>query len=208
MRYQGCSIATLKGLIEYPEKTFREATEDMLNIQFHDILPGDMIAAGEENGLNYARHGLHILNQARADALYALIKGSKPAENNTYPIFVLNPKTYDSEQYIECDMSIIPTDHFTYKDGKLSYIVIYDEEGNKVLSQNIKESSNISIDWRKCVAFKAKLKPLSVTRFTAKTEIRDAPEYPINKDVYIISRFVVMCLITFHKENITLTKSH
>ena len=87
----------------------------MLNIQFHDILPGDMIAAGEENGLNYARHGLHILNQARADALYALIKGSKPAENNTYPIFVLNPKTYDSEQYIECDMSIIPTDHFTDK---------------------------------------------------------------------------------------------
>lgn len=180
-----CSIAALKGLIEYPEKTFREATEDMLNIQFHDILPGDMIVAGEENGLNYARHGLHILNQARADALYALIKGSKPAENNTYPIFVLNPKTYDSEQYIECDMSIIPTDHFTDKDGKLSYLVIYDEEGNKVLSQNIKESSNISIDWRKCVAFKAKLKPLSVTRFTAKTEIRDAPEYPINKDVVI-----------------------
>ncbi len=180
-----CSIAALKGLIEYPEKTFREATEDMLNIQFHDILPGDMIVAGEENGLNYARHGLHILNQARADALYALIKGSKPAENGTYPIFVLNPKTYESEQYVECDMSILPTDHFTDMDGKLSYLVIFDEDGNRVLSQNIKESSNIAIDWRKCVAFKAKLKPLGVTRFTAKTEVRDVIECPINKDVII-----------------------
>ena len=180
-----CSIAALKGLIEYPQKTFREATEDMLNIQFHDILPGDMIVAGEENGLNYARHGLHILNQARADALYALIKGSEPAKEGTYPIFVLNPKTYEVEQYVECDMSILPTNHYSDKDGKMSFLVIYDEEGNEVLSQNIKESSNISMDWRKCVVFKAKLKPLGITRFTAKTEVRDVKEYPVNEDVVI-----------------------
>ena len=180
-----CSIAALKGLIDYPQETFREATEDMLNIQFHDILPGDMVVAGEENGLNFARHGIHILNQARADALFALIKGSKPAIEGEYPIFVLNPKTYESEQYVECDMSIIRTEHFADKDGKFSYLVIYDEDGNEVLSQNIKESSNISLDWRKRIVFKANLKPLGITRFTAKTEVRDVKGCPANKDVII-----------------------
>lgn len=180
-----CSIASLKGVMKYPDKIFREATEDMLNIQFHDILPGDMVVAGEENGMMFANHGLHLLNQARADALYGMIKGSKIAEEGTYPVFVLNPKTYEVEQYAEVDMSILPTDHYTDVDGKQSYLVVYDEEGNEVLSQNIKESSNIAIDWRKHAIFKGKLKPLSVTRFTLKTEVRDVPTYPVNEDVII-----------------------
>ena len=180
-----CSIASLKGVMEYPEKIFREATEDMLNIEFHDILPGDMIFAGEENGLNYANHGLHILNQARADALFGLIKGQEVAKEGTYPVFVLNPKTYEAEQYVECDMSIIPTDHYTDVDGKQSFLVVYDENGNEVLAQNIKESSNIGLDWRKRVVFKAKLKPLSITRFTVKTEVRDVPSFKVNEDVIV-----------------------
>ncbi|MBQ7994991.1 MAG: hypothetical protein IJ247_02075 [Bacilli bacterium] len=177
------SIASLKGAIVYPDKVFRDVTEDMLNIQFHDILPGDMIKSGEENGLTYANHGLHLLNQVRADAFYGLIKGQEVAKENTYPILVFNPKTYNEEQYVECEMSIIRSEH--YEDGLHTILHIYDEEGNEMPSQMIKESSNLTLDWRKRVIFKANLKPLSITRFNAVSELVPMKKLDYSKDVHI-----------------------
>lgn len=174
------SIASLKGAMEYPTEVFEEVTEDMLNVQFHDILPGDMIKAGEDNGFTYINHGLHLLNQVRANAFFALCKGQKVAEPDTYPIMVFNPKTYGGKQLVTCDLSIIPTDYY---EEELSYLEIYDEDGNLLSSQNVKESSNISIDWRKRVVFEADLKPLSISRFTAKTVVRKKPVYESNKDI-------------------------
>lgn len=174
------SIASLKGAMEYPTKVFDDVTEDMLNVQFHDILPGDMIKAGEDNGFTYINHGLHLLNQVRADAFFALCKGQAVAEPGTYPIMVFNPKTYKGKQLVVCDMSIIPTEYF---ENEWSFLEIYDEKGNLLKSQNIKESSNIAIDWRKRVIFEAELEPLAINRFTAKTVIREKPVYDANKDI-------------------------
>lgn len=174
------SIAALKGALEYPTGVFDDVTEDMLNVQFHDILPGDMIKAGEDNGFTYLNHGLHLLNQVRAAAFFGLCKGQRVAEPGTYPIMVFNPKTYGGKQLVTCDMSIIPTEYF---ENELSYLEIYDEEGNLLASQNVKESSNISIDWRKRVVFEAELKPLSINRFTAKTVVRKKPVYGANEDI-------------------------
>ena len=136
------SIASLKGSYAYPAELLKDVTEDMLNVQFHDILPGDMIRAGEENGFTYINHGLHILNNIRADAFFALCKGQPVAEAGTYPLMVFNPKTTAEKQIIECELSIIPTENYL---EKRSYIEVYDENGNKLKAQTVKEASNLSL---------------------------------------------------------------
>lgn len=174
------SIAALKGIVEYPEEKLREVTEDMLNVQFHDTLPGTCIKEGEDNAFTYINHGLHELDLLRANAMFGLCKGQPVAEPNTYPIMVFNPKTYAGKQMVECELSIIPTDCF---EDSFSQIEIYDAEGRKISSQTVKEGSSISIDWRKKVVFEAELQPLAITRFTAKTIVLPKPQYPVNEDI-------------------------
>lgn len=169
------SLASLKGSYEYPAELLKDVTEDMLNVQFHDILPGDMIRAGEENGFTYINHGLHILNNIRADAFFALCKGQPVAEAGTYPLMVFNPKPTEGKQIIECELSIIPTENYL---ENRSYIEVYDEAGNKLKAQTVKEDSNISIDWRKKVVFEASPAPLGITRYTAKTVVLPVKKYP------------------------------
>ncbi len=168
------SLASLKGSYEYPAELLKDVTEDMLNVQFHDILPGDMIRAGEENGFTYINHGLHILNNIRADAFFALCKGQPVAEAGTYPLMVFNPKPTEGKQIIECELSIIPTENYL---ENRSYIEVYDEAGNKLKAQTVKEGSNISIDWRKKVVFEASPAPLGITRYTAKTVVLPVKKY-------------------------------
>lgn len=173
------SLASLKGSYEYPAELLKDVTEDMLNVQFHDILPGDMIRAGEENGFTYINHGLHILNNIRADAFFALCKGQPVAEAGTYPLMVFNPKPTEGKQIIECELSIIPTENYL---ENRSYIEVYDEAGNKLKAQTVKEGSNISIDWRKKVVFEASPAPFGITRYTAKTVVLPVKKYPAVKE--------------------------
>lgn len=175
------SIASLKGSYTYPADLLKEVTEDMLNVQFHDILPGDMIRAGEENGFTYINHGLHILNNIRADAFFALCKGQPVAEAGTYPLMVFNPKSTAEKQIIECELSIIPTDNYL---ENRSYIEVYDENGEKLKAQTVKEGSNISLDWRKKVVFEATPAAMSITRYTAKTVVLPVKQYPaVTEDI-------------------------
>ena len=175
------SLASLKGSYEYPAELLKDVTEDMLNVQFHDILPGDMIRAGEENGFTYINHGLHILNNIRADAFFALCKGQPVAEAGTYPLMVFNPKSTEGKRIIECELSIIPTENYL---ENRSYIEVYDEAGNKLKAQTVKEGSNISIDWRKKVVFEASPAPLGITRYTAKTVVLPVKKYPaVTEDI-------------------------
>lgn len=175
------SIASLKGILEYPTKLFEEAVEDMMNVQFHDILPGTVVASGETLALTYIQHGMRILNGIRSDAYFALCRGEKVADEGTYPIMVFNPKTYKETQIVECEFSIISTEHF---EEDSSHIEIFDGEGNRLPSQTVKAQPNQSEDWRKKVVFLADLDPLSLNRFTAKTIIKPNVQYPYNQDIY------------------------
>ena len=158
-----CSIASLKGTIDYPVDSFVKVTEDMLNVQFHDLLSGTVIQAGEKDGLNFLGHGKHILNQLRANAFFGLIKGEKVADPDTYPVFVFNPNAYESERYCEAETClVVPWD---YDNAYSALIDVHDENGNLLPCQTIKEESNICMQWRKRVIFKGKLKPMGITRF-------------------------------------------
>ena len=174
------SIATLKGICQYPEEELRLVVEDMMNVQFHDILPGSSVRAGEDNGFTYINHGFHILNQLRATAFFGLCKGEPVAEENTFPIMVFNPRLVAGERLVECELSIIPTELY---EESYTHIEVYDSEGHLLPTQTIKEDSTMPCDFRKKIVFKAELAPLSITRLTAKSVVKPNVEYSYNQDI-------------------------
>jgi len=158
-----CSAAALSGLMEYPEKELSVACEDLLNAEFHDILPGTCIKSGEENGLNLLSHGMLEAERLKTRAFFALSKNQKSAEEGEFPIFVYNAKPYTFKGNIECEYMLADQN---WSETDLSSMELYDENGNPVKFQMIKEESNINLDWRKRMIFEAEIKPFSMARYS------------------------------------------
>lgn len=158
-----CSAAAVRGLIEYPEAELDEVVEDLLNAQFHDVLPGSSVRAGEENGLRLLDHGLLILNRLRARAYFAMANAEPSAAEGEYPVLVMNPNPYEWETEVFCEFSLADQN---WSDTEAYYPRVLDADGNPVPSQLVKEESNLNLDWRKRITFRAKLAPLTLTRFS------------------------------------------
>lgn len=162
-----CSVAALKGLIEYPEKEINEATEDLLTAEFHDVLPGSSIKSGEENGLMILSHGKNILNKLRAKAYFALTSEEPKAKEGEYPFLVFNPNPYEWETEVECEFMLADQN---WSDDIVSSFRVTDSEGNEIPAQFIKETSHLNLDWRKRLVFKARLAPMAISRFSVYVE--------------------------------------
>ncbi|MBO5215363.1 MAG: alpha-mannosidase [Clostridia bacterium] len=158
------SVAYAKGLLpEYPQKEIQTAVEDLLNAQFHDILPGSSIQCGEEGGLRYLNHGLLEAGRAKMHAYFALSQEQKVANEGEYPIVVFNPHPYEIVDNVECEFMLADQN---WDESINSRFSVVDEDGNPVPYQVIKEESNLNLDWRKRIIFEAKLAPLSQTRYS------------------------------------------
>jgi len=166
-----CSVAAMRGLIAYPEAELDEACEDLLNAEFHDVLPGSTVRAGEENGLQLLSHGLLICNRLRAKAYFALTAAEPKAKEGEFPILVFNPHAYVWETDVTCEFSLADQN---WDEKSVSHFTVLDADGNSVPWQCTKEESNLNLDWRKRLIFRGKLKPLSVTRFSV--FVRFAPK--------------------------------
>ena len=178
-----CSVAAARGLIEYPENQLDDAVEDLLNSQFHDVLPGTSIRAGEENGIRLLEHGMLTLNRLRARAYFALTSAQPKAAEGEYPILVFNPHPYEWETEFECELTLADQN---WSDEIVSGFRVYDEDGNGVPVQFIKEESNLNLDWRKRFVIRSKLKPLAVSRFSLYADfkpIEPKAELPANSDI-------------------------
>lgn len=158
-----CSVAAMRGLIKYPQAELQGVTEDLLNCEFHDVLPGSCIRAGEENGLRLIDHGLLRLNRLRARAYFALTAMEPKAAEGEYPVLVWNPNPYTWETEVVCELSLADQNR---SDTMVNYAMVLDENGSIIPSQTVKEESNLNLDWRKRIVFRAELKPLSLTRFS------------------------------------------
>ena len=157
-----CSVAAINGLMNYPSDRLNAATEDLLNSEFHDVLPGTVIKSGEENGIMILHHGLLDAEKMITRAFFALQAIEPPAKEGEYPVFAFNPHPYEFETDIECEF-MLADQNFDTK--AVSFVKVYDDKNNFLTSQVIKEESNINIDWRKRIVFCAKLKPMSMNRF-------------------------------------------
>ena len=157
-----------KGLLkEYPEERIHEITEDLLNTEFHDVLPGSSIQCGEDNGLKLLDHGLLEAERLKTRAVFALSSVKEVSRPGEYPIFVFNPHPYKFVDTVECEFMLQDQN---WSDEMYSKLTVFDEDGNEVKYQVIKEESNLNLDWRKRIAFCAELKPLELSRFSVFVE--------------------------------------
>jgi len=174
-----CSAAAMNGLLNYPKEELDDAQIDLMTAQFHDYLPGSSVQPVEEMGVRKLDHGIEIVNRVRARAFFALAGGQKVAEEDEIPILVYNPHPYPIEADVECEFML----WLQNWDNTLYVPKVFDEEGNRLPTQQEKELSNIPLDWRKRVVFHALLAPASMNRFNCKFDIVPVPGYSHRKAV-------------------------
>ena len=159
---------------------FAEAEKRMLLTTFHDILPGTCVEEAEKEALSTIGAAERALRDYRTGAFLFFTMNEKSAGDGEFPVFVFNysPKRVNTNVEVEfmlADQNWSDEYHLTP--------VIYDEHGNKLPSQTIKEASTLNLDWRKRIIFEADLNPLGITRFTAKVEptpIREKDAVDVN----------------------------
>lgn len=146
-------------------RDFKEAEKKLLLATFHDILPGTCIADGEREGLGLLAACEKTLRDYRTNAFLYLVMGKPCAKIGEFPVFVFNYAAYETESIIETEFSLADQNW----DENVVYVPhIYDKNGMELPCQQIKENSNLNLDWRKRIIFKGRLKPLAITRFTIK----------------------------------------
>ena len=158
-------------LQEYPEEKLHEITQDLLNAEFHDVLPGTCIQSGEDNGLMLLNHGLLDADRLKNRAYFALSAAQEPAGAGEYPIVVFNPHPYIVKENVECEFSLADQNWDT---EKVAHIRVLDDKGNPVKYQVIKEESNLTLDWRKRIVFEAELAPMQLSRYGVYIEFKKA----------------------------------
>ena len=160
------AVASAKGLMSYPREKLYSCFEDLLTGEFHDVLPGSSIKAGEDNGLMLFNHGLLDATRIKTAAYFALCKEQPAAKDGEYPIVVFNPHPYELTDNVECEF-MLADQNWSVTD--VSHILLKDGEKD-VPYQVIKEESNLNLDWRKRIVFQAKLPPMSLKRYSVYIE--------------------------------------
>jgi len=179
--------ACMAGLMKYPRKELKEALEDLLFCEFHDILPGSGIPEVESYALQRMSHGLEILNRLRAKAFFTLLAGQATARDGEFPILVYNPEPYDLEEMLTVELQG-PEPNFNPDLFLLPEL--YDESGNPVDYQLEKESANIANDHRKRLVFRAKFKASCMNRFSCylrEVSILDKPTGPVQEELHFVN---------------------
>lgn len=167
------SHAAMAGLLEYPAEEILEAARDLCMGEFHDILPGSSIQPVEETSLQALCHGKEIVMRLRARAFYALAAEQKRAAPGDYPILVYNPFPYEVESVLEGEFMMADQN---WKEEFTDFTVWQD--GARLPAQVEKERSNLPLDWRKRVVFRARLKPMQMNRFDCRANVLPARPIP------------------------------
>lgn len=155
----------------YPADDFGSVLYDMLTVQFHDSLPGSSIQPVEEMAIRMIDHALEILSRLRARAFFKLSAEEKKAAEGEIPVIAYNPHPYPVTDVFACEFMLAD------QNWEHSFTIpeVYDANG-KIPSQLEKEQSNIPLDWRKRIVFRATLPPMQISRFDCKLHI--VPEKP------------------------------
>lgn len=159
--------AAVNNLCEYPVEELNRAMEDLMMLEFHDILSGSSIPKVEQYGIGLAGHALEELKRLKTKAFIALCSGQKKVEDGTIPIIVYNPHPYEINGVFECEYQLADQN----KDRNQFAMPVVYEKGVKIPCQVEHESSNFNVDWRKKSVFSAQLMPNSMNRFDVKIEM-------------------------------------
>jgi alpha-mannosidase len=160
-------------LMPYPLTELREAQADLAFGEFHDILPGSAVPAGEEGALRLLDHGLELCSRVKARAFFALAAGETRAAEGEVPVFVYNPHPYRLTGPVECELQPAEPNE---QGGYLLPRVF--SGGVELPAQPEQEQSTLSPEWRKKVVFRAVLEPGRMNRFQCRLEKVSAKPAP------------------------------
>ena len=76
-----------------------------------------------------------------------------------------------------------------WNEDEVTLATVYDEQGNRLLTQNEKPDCTFNLDWIEKVSFRGKLAPSSITRFNAKLKVykkQDLPKNPEYSDLITV----------------------
>lgn len=171
-----CEKMIVASGVDYDKKELSEAEKALLFCEFHDILPGSMIKSGEEDSIRLLNYGREIAAKICTKAFFKLCSGQKEGKIGEIPVLVFNPNPYTVTQDIEVEFNLEDQNR---NENEVTTTTVYDEDGNILPSQNEQEESNINLDWRKRIVFRAELKPMCINRFDCKLNIVKLPRRPI-----------------------------
>ena len=179
-----CTIADIANKYHYNKEVFKNAEKILCQIEFHDVLAGTAIKTGMDSSLRKAYRAIEELKSELFAAYYALaidLPAPNPGDDN---VVLLNPNPYPYDSYVEVE--IYPS---VYVDaGKKYAISLFDANNNPVEYQIIKEESNIAMEHRVRLLFKANIPPFSVMSYRAHIDFMDAtakPKLEVNDDVVV-----------------------
>ncbi|MBR1868363.1 MAG: hypothetical protein IJ800_07310, partial [Clostridia bacterium] len=159
-------IAVANGLgMKFDDKEYEWAQKKMLLSEFHDILPGTCVEEGEREGLGLLSSCEKVMKDYRTKCFLYLTVGDDKAKEGEYPVFVFNYQPFEIVSPVEFEFSLADQN---WDENTHYFPVVYDEEGNELVTQTVKEESTLNLDWRKKAVFEAKLKPMGITRFTVR----------------------------------------
>lgn len=158
--------AWAQGFVPYPEAELKEVREALAFIEFHDILPGSSIPAGEAGALDLIGHGLEILSRLKAKAFFALAAGERAANGDEVPLLVYNPHPFKVRTRVACEFE----PHEPNYDRRTYWKPTVSRAGRDLPTQTEKEASSLSLEWRKKIVFEAELEPSSLNRFDVRLE--------------------------------------
>ena len=173
------SYADMQSDLKFNSDELNKAKKSLAFCQFHDILPGSGIKAVEEDGLQSLSYAEEICDKLTNKAFLKLCEGQKPAKEGTIPILVFNPHPYEIEDEFEVGFML---QNQNWNEDEVTLVDVYDEQGNKLVSQNEKPDCTFNLDWIEKVSFRAKIAPASITRFNCKMTVYKKNELPTLKD--------------------------
>lgn len=160
-----CSHAAMVGRIDYPNHELDEALHDLLLAQFHDVIAGTSIAAAEAASLRLMHHGSEIASRLKARAFFALAESEPIAQEGEIPILVYNPHPFPVDYTVAAEYQLQDADL-----GEVHYRPRVFWNGEPIASQSERESSNVPVEFRKRVVFRATLAPAQLSRFACTVE--------------------------------------
>jgi alpha-mannosidase len=160
------SGGAIQGLLPYAQDEIREAINDLMFAEFHDILPGSSIQPAEEAALRLMDHGLEAVSRLKARTFFALASHQPKAKEGEIPILAFNPHPFPVKGVFECEFQ--PANQ-NWKE-EFSFPAVY-QNGKRIACQAEKEESNLNLDWRKRSVFYAELQPMQMNRFDVQLQV-------------------------------------